>query len=461
MRIELSVPFLSERIASLLLLPCPSSAPTYIYAISTDSREVEFFDLFVDFIGDYFHQKQAAERASLLLCPPSFDAPWASKSLFTSNVKEAFLTLAATYGKYFPCKKIAVAGSAGKTTAKEYLYSILKTAYRTQKNTGNYNNEIGLAYTLFALQPKTEFLIAETGMNHAGELRRLSLALCPQSVILTNVGDAHLGNFNSREELTDAKLEILEGMSADGTLFYGSDSPPLQNRRYSCKSLSVGLQNADYTLKNVRTDRSGTIFDISTPKEEMTKLKVPSFGKYTALSAAFAVALAEQLGMDEKSIKEGLSDFEMPPLRQGLHTLKNGTLLLLDCYNASPASMRAAMETAKELCVAFDAAPSVLLGGMHELGEHTESAHRMIGEYAYQMGVKRLFSFGQYAALYAEGALAAGMPRENVFLFDAPNRECAEAICKHLSKNDLLLVKASRGEKAEKVLSELLKIQEE
>ena len=457
MRIELAFPFSSERIAGLLHLPCPPAAPTYIYAISTDSREASPFDLFVDFVGDQFHQRQAATQAALLLCPPCLGTDWESKALFVQDVKAAFLTLATAYGRHFPCRRVAVGGSAGKTTAKEYLFSVLSKVYRTQKSHGNFNNEIGLAYTLFSLHPKTEYLIAELGMNHAGELRRLSCALSPQSVILTNIGDAHLGNFNSIEELTDAKMEILEGMSPDGGLFYGADSPPLQNRAFPCNALSVGLENADYRILNIRTDTGGTTFDLMSRQVLLRDLKIPSFGKYTALSAAFAVAFAVENRMDGENIKEGLLSFTPPPLRQNVEVLKDGTTLFLDCYNASPASMRASMET---VC-GLHTAPSVLLGGMNELGAFTEALHREIGAYAYKMGIRYLFAFGKYAHLYAEGAMDAGMSRDCIFLFDAPNRACAEAIRQRLTKKDFLLIKASRGERAEEILTELLKIQEE
>ena len=461
MRIELSIPFLGKEIASTLALPTPPLSPPYIHAVCTDSRELREGDLFVDLIGDVFHQKEASGLAALLLCPYALDAPWKSKALYVPETVDALLTLASVYSRSFSCRKIAITGSVGKTTVKEYAHAVLSSAYKTQKTHGNFNNFIGVAYTLFSLRQDTEFLVLEAGMNHKGELRRLSEAIRPDDVIITNVKDAHVGNFKAPEELRDAKLEILESVSSDARVFIDKDSPLLQDLDLSQTCISVGTNaSADYRAHAIRLKHDGSVYDLQMPSGELRALQIPSYGAHTAVSSAFAVAYGVEAGISEEAIRRGLMEFSPPPMRQELIRTDFGFFLILDCSNASPSATCTSLSLSVQMARNEGHEASALLGTIGELGSSAKEAHYTVGKEAARIGIRYLFAFGEYREDYAKGAIEAGMSKDRILLFEAPDAACAEAVRARMRDGEFLLIKASRAERAERILPFFLKNRE-
>ena len=298
-------------------------------------------------------------------------------------------------------------------------------------------------------------------MNHRGELRRLSEAIRPDDVMITNVKDAHVGNFRTPEELRDAKLEILESVSSDARVFIEKDSPLLQGLDLPHTFVSVGTNaSADYRAHAIRLKRDGTLYDLHTPHGELCALQIPSYGAHTALSAAFAVAYGMEVGVPEEAIRRGLMEFSPPPMRQELIRTDPGFFLILDCYNASPSATCTSITLSVQIAGSEGREAAALLGTIGELGESAKKAHYTVGKEAARAGIGYLFVFGEYCEDYAKGAIEAGMPKDRILQFEAPDAACAEAVMTRMHEGDFLLIKASRAERAERILPFFLKNRE-
>ncbi|MEG2437712.1 MAG: UDP-N-acetylmuramoyl-tripeptide--D-alanyl-D-alanine ligase, partial [Cetobacterium sp.] len=270
------------------------------------------------------------------------------------------------YREALGLKVVAITGSEGKTTTKDLVYGVLSKKYKTKKTLGNYNNQIGLPYTILQLEDDDEVAVLELGMSALGEIDRLSEIAAPNFGIITNVGDSHLEYLINRDNVFLAKTEILKHVDKNNVLVFGDD-PYLKN----LNTLKIGFnKNSDYLIKDFVETYEGAEFKLNDDE-----YFIPLNGKHNSLNASFAIAMGQILGMDYQEIKNSLIDISITGMRfQKIQ--KEEVLYINDAYNASPVSMEAALNTF--LSLPIDKKKIVVLGDALELGEEEIKYHMQI-----------------------------------------------------------------------------------
>ena len=364
-----------------------------------------------------------------------------------SDTNIALLKLAAYYKTKLKklIKTVAITGSVGKTTTKEFLKSILSSAYNVHATPDNLNNEIGMPLTVLSALPDTEILILEMGMNHSGEIGRMSETVLPDIAIITKIGTAHIGNLGSREKIADAKLEIKKGL-INGKLIipFGESLIPYS---HSNITFSASTKEADYYINN--TDHN--TFSIYSYGKLFFKQNLFFTDKHLYECLAAAITCASEIGISKDNIVRGISTLSRNNIRQK-YIHKENITFLSDCYNASYESIIAAIDSLKS--INGYSVKSLVLGDVLELGDLSEQIHRNIGHYISPLCFSSLYLVGNQVKYVFEGAILAGFPKERIHL--NPNPEKLEItvtqIKSHASFGEILLLKASRKIRLERIL---------
>lgn len=426
-----------------------------VLRVTTDSRDVEAGDLFIALKGDKFdghsfvkglpHDVAGAvveyridTDIPLIVVP---DALRALGTLATYQRDICDLTYA-----------VAITGSVGKTTTKELIANVLSEKFKTHYTKGNFNNHIGLPLTLLGLEKSDDVLISEMGMSARGEIEYLTRIAKPNIAVITNIGVSHIEILGSREEIRNAKLEILCGMEKGSTVILNGDEPLLNDETAAellrgFKVVRVGLgDDNDYYPLDIYKGSDFLSFNIMTRSGE-DRLTIPAVGDHFVRNAMFAYAVGVECGVSRDDIKKGLSNYESEGLRQRIYK-KGDITVIADCYNASPESMSAALavlgdRTSRRVAV---------LGDMLELGEMTEKLHREVGEMVKNAGVDMLYTYGEAAKFIAAGAMDAGMRHGCCACFTSKSVLAHELQC-DLSGGETVLFKASRKMKLEDIIS--------
>ncbi len=441
--------------------------------LSTDSRAMEKIDgdsMFAAIPGENFdgHDyigRAAAGGARIVLAErmPSDRALLDAGSVgfdivLVSNTIAALGRLAAYFIDESGAKKIAVTGSVGKTTTKEFIASCFAVKHRVHKTEGNKNNEIGLPQTALSIEPDDEYAVFECGMSGLHEIEYLSGIVRPDVAVITNIGTSHIEKLGSRENIARAKLEIVSGMGGCGTLVINGDEPLLYNVRDTLpvgRVVTAAMHNrdADYRAVNVRRCGDGTVFDLIYNGRVATNIELPTLGVHNVYDALYAIAVGVVCGLSEAEIRAGLRAFRAVSMRQRIYDIGDITVIE-DCYNASPESMRAGIDVLISVAKERGGRPAALLGDMRELGEYSRLLHEQVGVYAARAGVKLLFTYGAIAESIATTAISNGVRAENVYV----NPDCTnpahtgDMVLGALKPGDVLLVKASRAVAAEAVI---------
>lgn len=468
MRIALSLPMTIEEISSVLGCACAESQKsTVITHLTTDSRTVEKGDLFLALRGErsdgnLYLPNAFASGAAAAICERACDD---GVCLCVTDALLALGTLAQHYASKIPHKTVAVTGSIGKTTTKEFLRCVLSEKFRVHATSGNHNNEIGLPYTILSMPENTEILVLEMGMTGLGEIEYLSKIAKPDVGIVTTIGTSHLERLGTRENICRAKMEITAGMEKGALLLLQGDEPLLKAQmNHPLAPKSCSYTDGDYTLSALSTDESETRFCATLLRGVLTDCRIPMAGKHAAMAALFALAAAESFGMTEEEMKRGLLAYRTDALRQNktFHSLKKDGkdihfAIIRDCYNAAPESMRASLDVLKMTREKQGGRSLALLGDMKELGDNSPALHFAVGEYAAESGVSLLFTYGENADQIADGALLRGMDSQNVIkISDGDAERAAKALFDALEENDTLLFKASRAMQVERVADRLI-----
>ena len=428
--------------------------------VCTDSREADEKTMFVATRGervdghDYIiNAINAGCRCILCEYVPTNISGHQVAYVVVENSIDAFADCAKGYrgGRYMPT--VAITGSVGKTTTKELCAAILSRRYKTYYTEGNFNSVIGMPMSLMAAGEDCEVAVFEMGMSGFGEIRSMSRTATPTVAMVTNVGSSHLEYLRTRENIAAAKLEIGEGIVDGGYLLLNGDEPLLEDHyseRYDTVYIGIGCQ-----FSNVRVEADGTHFDLLFSGSDIFDLRIPLIGQHFAYNAAFAAYAALLLGVSHEDVREGLASFVPGKMRMNIYE-KNGITVLADCYNAAPESMRAALDTLKTIEV--KGRRVAVLGDMKELGDGSDMMHRGIGRYLTTRGVDLLFTFGDSAALIADGAIASGLDMDKVFsVTDVEGKaELAELIKNSLKEGDAVLFKASRSMRLEEIIEAAL-----
>ena len=352
---------------------------------------------------------------------------------------------------------VAVTGSVGKTTTRQFIHAVLSRRYLTHKTEGNYNSDIGLPLTLFELTPDHRASVLELGMSAKGEISYLTNLVKPDIAVITNIGTAHIAFLGSREAIRDAKMEIVEGLQPDGHLLLNGDEPLLAHMD-GATYVALYNEDAPYRAVNLRYTHEGMRFDAVCPTFTVPDCRISTLGDHTVLDAMFAVAVGHLTGLTPDEIRDGLAAFEGVGMRQNI-THVDGITYILDYYNASPESIRASLTVTKRLAEGQGGRTVAVIGSVLELGEHSETLHRTIGRHAATLPVDLLFTFGKEAEAIADEAMIYGIRPENVCSFTdvTDAAPLTEAVRKALRPNDVVLLKASHSIHLERVADALIK----
>lgn len=418
--------------------------------VCTDTRKIQPGSLFVCLRGERFDghsfASQAAQLGAAALLvdhPVDADVP----QLVVTDTGKALLQLAGWYRRRFQLPVVGLTGSVGKTTTKEFIALVLSAKYNTLKTQGNLNNEIGVPQMLFRLEDSHTAAVIEMGMNHFGEISRLTRAVAPTVGLITNIGVSHIENLGSRAGILQAKLEILEGMAPDAPLIVNMDNDMLRTVKLGDRPLltfAIDDQSADFTATDIAEQGSTTTFTVhhSTFTQPVT---IPTVGIHNVYNALAAMAVGYVTGVDPAAAASALANYVPAGMRQNLVQV-GGVQVIEDCYNASPDSMRAALQTLGKLPVNRRYA---VLGAMLELGDYAKEAHTQVGKMAAENGIDGVLAYGADAAYIVEAAKQAGL--ENARLFDT-KESLAQSLAQQVQPGDGVLFKGSRGMHLEDVM---------
>ncbi len=430
--------------------------------ISTNSKEVGADTAFFALIGEKFDAhdfiSDAVDGGASVIVATHIPKEVAGNfdAVIVPDTLAALGALAGYYRGFTKAKVIAVTGSVGKTTTKEFIYSVCSAAHVTHKTYGNYNNEIGLPFTLFDTPEDAEIIVVELGMRNLGELTVLSQIAKPDMAVITNIGTSHLANLGTRENICTAKMEITAGMKPDGILLINGDEPLLLERREQCgvNTMCMSIQNrtSEFRATNIRTAGRGMMFDLICDGDAVINVDIPALGRHNVYNALAAFSIGSLLGMSEDQIRGGLMNFVATDKRLTIYEI-GGVRIIDDCYNASPESMRAGLDVLCAEASKSGETPAALLGDMLELGEYSRLMHDQLGQYAAQAKLQKLFCYGSMADIIAEAAIKKGIRADNVYVCAEKNpKRMAEMLMEGLCDGDILLVKASRGMALEEVI---------
>lgn len=424
-----------------------------ITQFSTDTRTLKGGELFIALSGANFDGNKfaadAAARGAVAVVVSSEQAGLGVPQLVVESTHAALGQIARAWRQQFDIVSVAMTGSAGKTTTKEFVASIFAGMGPTLATLGNKNNDIGVPLTLFRLDASHKYGVFELGANHVGEIAYTSALVQPQAVTITNVGTAHLEGFGSREGIARAKGEIYGGLVAGGVACINLDdefAPYWQGLCEGRAQLHYSThQPADLWVGNVRQATSGRyVFDLHVGAQSVA-IELQLLGRHNVANALAAAALAHACAVPLEKIAAGLARTLPPPGRLNLHVPRASVRLIDDSYNANPSSMKAAIDV---LCD-MPGRHVLVLGDMGELGSATESGHHEVGEYARMKKIDALYTVGQYSQFTAAGY----GPETKVF----DNQQLLiEELEKELETVVTLLVKGSRSAHMENVVTALL-----
>lgn len=413
------------------------------HAVKIDHRLVEKDDVFIAIIGEThdghaFIPGAIQNGASVIIC--SEDVPMEEDISYikVDNTTQALLNLGHYYRELHPIPLVAITGSVGKTTTKELTALILQKKYRVLKNEKNYNNEIGVPLTLLQLDDSHEIAVIEMGMNHFGELHRISMACEPTLGAMTIIGTSHIGNLGSQENILKAKCEMLDGMKKKELIINGDD--PFLNQ-IDVPSMKCGLkEDNELRAENVVTSLEQTSFDIVYEgKTYPASISLPS---HVLTNVLIAIRIGLYYGVSMEDIIAALAEYHSIDMRLNLIPIQNRNTIIDDCYNASFESMKGILSILKN-----DTRNKLLvLGEIFELGTFRDSLHEKLISYIKDVPNSKVILVG-------EGMKA-------VCLEDAVHLDSAEDVITYLKdcsfQDTLILLKGSRGVHLEKVKEYLI-----
>lgn len=421
-----------------------------------DSRLIESGDLFVplkgardghDFIATAFAQGAAATLSERPVAEGAY--------ILVDDVLTAFQRLAKYYLEKMQVDVLAVTGSNGKTTTKDMLAQLLATSYKTYKTQGNYNNEIGLPYTVLHMPEDTEKLVLEMGQDHLGDIHLLSELAKPKTAIVTLVGEAHLEFFGNRAEIAQGKMQIADGLKKDGLLIVPADKIVNEFLPADCKLVRFG-PDADIFLTRLEERKDSLSFECNFLEQ---RIDLPVTGKYNATNAMIAAYAALQEGVSEADIAQAFSELELTRNRTEWKKAANGADILSDVYNANPTAMRLILETFSTIPANPGGRKLAVLADMKELGADSKSMHGSMITSLNPEIVTELFLYGQdmealydYAKeIYPPGKVHYFIKNDEKDQFE----QLTKAVREKLTPADQILLKGSNSMNLAKLVEDL------
>src|SRR5437773_9976613 len=362
---------------------------------------------------------------------------------------QAYQALAANYRKSLSLRVVAITGSNGKTTTKDFTAAVLARRFRVTKTEANFNNHVGLPRTILEATSQDEVAVWEIGMNHPGEVAVLASLAVPDVAMITNIGVAHIEFMGSREAIAEEKGALVEAVSADGTVILNADDPFTKHiaARARAKVILAGTTDGTIRASEISQTENGTDFTILEGAHRC-RAQLPAPGLHMVQNALLAVAAGRVFGLSLEDCAAGLVAAPLTKARLQIKEI-HGVQFIDDSYNANPDSMKAALRTLVELDA--DGKRIAVLGEMRELGSESEHGHREVGETAAALGVDHLIAIGSVAAAIASAAEHAGVRKSRRV---NSRREAAESWAEIGEPGDLVLIKGSRAARTERVMEE-------
>ncbi len=436
------------------------------HQIQTDSRRVKRGDLFLALQGQNFDGHDFLAHAcgsgaygvviDEARAPEIFTR---EKTTFTPRllvigVRDtlwAYQELARYHRARFSIPIIAITGSNGKTTTKEMVSQVLSTRWRIHKTTANFNNAIGVPRTILALRSRVQAAVVEMGVDQVGQTDRLCEIAQPTLGVITNVGPDHLESYGTMANSAASKGELLKWLSPKGTAVLNADDPYFSSftRQARSRVVSFGLsEKADVQAKKQAWNGLQTTFELWLPRRTRgRKAVIRALGTHNISNALAGAGVGYALGFSMEKIVEGLGKFRPAPMRSEVFR-RNGVTFIYDCYNANPASVKAALDLLVN--VDADRRTIAVLGDMLELGPQEETYHQDIGKFAAKKKVSQLIACGNFAPMIEAGTRQW---RTKIPVTVVKNAvEAGHALKNVVKRGDIVLIKASRGMRMEQVL---------
>lgn len=426
--------------------------------VSTDTRKIENNSIFIALKGERYNGndfvKEAINKGARLCILDEIKDNYENidKNVTLIQVKDtrkALLELAGCYRNKLNVKFIAVTGSTGKTSTKDLIYTCLKSRYKVFKTIGNFNNDIGLPLMMFMIDNSYDVAVLEMGMSNFNEIHRLTEIVKPDIAVITNIGISHIENLKTRENILKAKLEITDYFNNDNILVINNDNDLLSAfNTDNYKIIRVGIDNdSDFMACKIKLSEMSSSFMLSEKNslvEEEFYIDLP--GRHIILDSLLAIVCGRILNVSYNDMAESLENIEMTSMRLDVKKCSNYTVID-DSYNASPDSMKAAIDVLSNIKSRRKIA---ILGTMRELGDESYNAHFSIGKYAKEKGVDVLIASGEFSNAYSDG-----FNDELNYKELGTNDEIIDFMHNFIEKDDTILVKASRAMKFDIIVKSL------
>ncbi len=435
-----------------------------ISSVCIDSRRIKENELFIALKGENFdghnYVKEAFEKgasAAIVENIPNNISGFKEKLLIkVVSTKKGLIDLAKSWRDSFKNLKVAaITGSNGKTTTKEMAYSILSVNHSVLKNSGNFNNDIGLPLTLLNLTDQHEICVVELGMNDFGEIRLLTDISKPDVGAITSIGRAHLEKLGDIEGVAKAKSELVENFNEKNTFCVNIDDPHILriSEKINCNKINYSLesQNADIWADDIIKDGFKSIsFKLNIGNNHET-VRIRGIGIHNVLNSLCASAISHTLGCTLDEIQAGLERYQPSQMRLEVIESPQGFKILNDAYNANPDSMIKGID---ELVTHKSNNKIIaILGDMLELGKNSHNEHRNIGKYLSKSKVDIVITIGEESKYIVEG-----LNGTNKGYCAKDHEEASNLLINLAGRDDVVLVKGSRGMKMENVIQNLFKV---
>ena len=428
--------------------------------ISTDTRKITNGEVFFALKGENFDGQNFIEEAfrngaagAVVEIPPSSELNGGRVMIQVPSTLRALGDLAAHWKSSFPSLKLAaITGSNGKTTTKEMTWSIVSLQHNTLKNTGNFNNLIGLPLTLFELNDSYTAAVVEVGMNDFGELSRLAEIARPDIGAITNIGHAHLEKLGGLDGVAKAKGELVENFNEDNIFVVNLDDPRVSKIADSlnCQKITYGIESDEAMIRatNIDSRDLSSINFIMNLEGGEIPVQIKGIGLHNVLNSLCAAGIALSLGCDKSQIQQGLANYVPTDMRLQVLDTVHSFKIINDAYNANPDSMKRAIDELVRL--SGQGQTIAVLGDMLELGEGSESEHFALGKYLFDSGVNKVIAYGKFSPNLLEGYGDSS----NGYIANT-HKDAAGILLNLASPGDLVLVKGSRGSRMELVVKEI------
>lgn len=423
-----------------------------ISSVEFDSRLIKPEGLFVPLAGErdgHTFADKALENGAVasFWSRPLEEAPTGMLLLPVADVTHAFQQLAVYYQAKVAPKVIGITGSNGKTTTKDMTESVLAQQFKTYKTQGNYNNDLGMPYTILHMPADTQMLILEMGMDHKDEIAFLSQLAKPDAAAITLVGEAHLENLGSRQGIAAAKMEIVTGLKAEGLLLIPANEPLLEPlvAPLSQTVQTFGIQRGDLSATILTESKEQTTFEVAG-----TVYEIPVLGSYNVTNALIAYGFGQYFGLTNEQIARGLAQFQLTKNRTQWLKAANGADILSDVYNANPTAMGLVLDSFGQLEIAGQR--FVVLADMLELGPDATAMHVSMKEHLSDR-FDEVFLYGSEMK-----ALAKALQERPFKVYHFEKTEKAALIAQlkqQLKATDTLLLKGSNGMGLAEVIAHL------